>query len=150
MTDLDNDAFWKDHEKRMEDPRYAGAVDGQDHRITDPVTVQPWVVLYAIRYGMGRQSYADSDAARLITEHAAVLVAKGWVDTLARDIEERLLQPGLTQTDRVKWVSAFAALVEAKADRERAIDHRRSEIVERVEQTRVQLREVLGKPDPDG
>lgn len=48
------------------------------------VTVEPWVVLYAIRYGLPRATYAHSDAISLTIEHAPVL--RKWADTLIPDI----------------------------------------------------------------
>lgn len=118
MTDTAADAYWKDHEKRMTDARYEAVAEHayEQPKITPPVTVQPWVVLYAIRYGMGRHSYADSDAARLVTEHAKVLAAKGWVETLSRDISERILAADTGPEARVKWTTALGALVQAQRD----------------------------------
>lgn len=50
------------------------------------ISVEPYVVLYAIRYGLPRFSYAHSDAINLAIEYAPALA--GWADTLIRDIDD--------------------------------------------------------------
>lgn len=49
------------------------------------VSVEPYVVLYAIRYGLSRTSYARGDAYRLIRQHWPVLRVR-WRDTLVTDL----------------------------------------------------------------
>ena len=70
-----------------------------------PVTVPLWAVLYAIRYGMGRRTYAHSDAARLVIEHADALRAAGWADTILSDIDT-----AREDGDPVLWARAQRAI----------------------------------------
>lgn len=48
--------------------------------------VEPWVVLYAIRYGLGRFTYAHSDAIGLIKTHWSDL--EEWSDSIVHDLED--------------------------------------------------------------
>lgn len=47
-------------------------------------SVEPFVVLYAIRYGLPRSTYAHHDAVMLAIAHAPAL--RRWADTLIPDI----------------------------------------------------------------
>lgn len=53
--------------------------------------VEPWVVLYAVRYGLGRGSGAYIDSLRLVEEHAGLL--ERWQGPLVRDIKESITKP---------------------------------------------------------
>ena len=46
--------------------------------------VEPFVVLYAVRYGLPRATYAHGDAIRLIIAHAPVL--RQWRGSIVEDI----------------------------------------------------------------
>lgn len=48
------------------------------------VVVEPFVLLYAIRYGLPRATYAHHEAIQLVIDHAAAL--RRWADTLIPDI----------------------------------------------------------------
>ncbi|WP_439593909.1 hypothetical protein [Microbacterium sp.] len=73
------------------------------------VFVDPWAVLYAVRYGLPRATYAHADAIRLIIEHAPSL--RQWADTLIPDIR-------LTETNAFLMACADP---HCRADHDRAI-----------------------------
>lgn len=49
------------------------------------IEVEPYVILYAIRYGLGRLTYAHNDAIGLIKEHWPHLEA--WSSSIIADLE---------------------------------------------------------------
>ena len=61
--------------------------------MTGNVSVRPEVVLYAIRYTMGRATYASTDGAALCIEHADLIREHGWADVTIRDINSMLAHP---------------------------------------------------------
>lgn len=54
---------------------------------TTQVLVAPEVVVYAIRYGLGRLTYAHSDALELVKAHWPLIVERGWARTTRNDVE---------------------------------------------------------------
>lgn len=56
-----------------------------------PVQVEPWVVLYAVRYGLGRGTGAYTDALDLVHENADALAR--WADQVVRDVKESMSRP---------------------------------------------------------
>lgn len=76
------------------------------------VLVRPEAVVYAIRYCLGRATYASADGAALAIEHAELIRARGWADVTVRDIDEMLARPhpASVTTDLDRWREARAAL----------------------------------------
>lgn len=53
--------------------------------------VEPWVILYAVRYGLPRESYAHQEAIGLVMDFASDL--RIWADTLVPDIRASEYNP---------------------------------------------------------
>lgn len=68
------------------------------------VQTEPWVVLYAVRYGLGRGTGAYVDVLRLIEDNAEVL--KHWQASVVRDIKDSITRPhpfrGKDETDKAE------------------------------------------------
>ena len=83
-------------------------------------TVPNYVVLYAIRYGMARSSYAAADARHLIEQHAEMLEREGWADQVVDDISGMLdgaLRPALwTAWDERSWLDTQQKLRDVIAE----------------------------------
>lgn len=62
-----------------------------DAMTAELVEVEPLTVLYAIRYGLGRLTYAHGDAITLALTHASAL--RQWADSLIPDIRTSEYDP---------------------------------------------------------
>lgn len=66
------------------------------------VEVPLWAVLYAIRYGMGRLTYANSDAARLAKEHWEKF-DESTQQQIRRDAKEMISRDPMRMYARDEW-----------------------------------------------
>lgn len=85
----------------------------------DCVEVPAVAVLYAVRYGLGRNTAANDTAATLAVQYADLIRASGWADGLLHDITAATqAQQHATRlarwdgTTRARWERAAAALSE--------------------------------------
>lgn len=66
------------------------------------VTVAPRVVLMAIRYGLGRKTYAHDDALDLIRDYRDSLARAGWLGIVEDELRHLLRRARSQNTDGVK------------------------------------------------
>lgn len=97
---------------------YAGDGCCPEHAVggvVNPFAVDGATVLYAVRYCLGRQSYAAEDGARLVTRFAPVLTPN-LRQTLLSDLLDHLTRnPDEPDDIRDGWNRAYLALRQAGA-----------------------------------